>query len=240
MIYAINAPQRRRKKKRSAKQRAATRKMLAARKRKLGAKRAQPARRKSTRTTRRTSMARRKRRAAPKSRRRRRGTAKRRSGVRLVRRGMTVYQGNPRRRGRSRRRRGYSRNPAILAIIKQSAMDALATLGGGAVARMATNIIPLGPSTGLGGAAKGVGVAALIGLGARRFLSADVARFVTAGAMQVPVKTLITTFIPQAGGFLGDYDNMEAYVESGQGDYLQSGGFAGQEEEVYGSVEAYE
>lgn len=239
MIYAINAPRRRRKKKRSAKQRAATRKMLAARKRKLGAKRAQPARRKSTRTTRRTSMARRKRRAAPKSRRRRRGTAKRRSGVRLVRRGMTVYQGNPRRHRRSRRRRGYGRNPAIIAIIKQSAMDAVATLGGGAAARVVTNLVPLA-NTGLAGVAKGVGVAAVIGLASRRFLSADTARFVTAGAMQVPVKALITTFLPQAGGFLGDYDNIEAYVESGQGDYLQSGGFAGADEEVYGSVEAYE
>lgn len=154
-------------------------------------------------------MARKARKARPKSRKRR--TAKRRSpGVRLVRRGVAVYQGNPKRRRRSHRRRGYRHNPSILGTVKQGAVDAVATLGGGAAARMVSNLVPLG-DTGVMGAAKGLLVAVGVGYGARKFLSADTARFVTAGAMQVPIKNLITQFMPGAAAYLGAYDSIGAY-----------------------------
>ncbi|MGH3589539.1 MAG: hypothetical protein ACRDRF_00680 [Pseudonocardiaceae bacterium] len=102
-------------------------------------------------------------------------------------------------------------------------MDAGATLVGGALARTASGLIPL-PNTGLTGAAVGLGVALGIGMAARKVVSADTARFLTAGAMQVPLKSLITTFVPQAGAFLGDYDNIGTYALPGGGvaGYLDS------------------
>jgi hypothetical protein len=239
MIYMVNGPGKgkRRKKRRSAKQKAATRKMLAARKKKLSAKRARPAATKA-RTTRRSNMAKRKRSST--SKRRRRTTRHRGAPVRLVRRGRTVYQGNPRRRHHRTRR--YHRNPGFLGIIKQGAMDSIATLGGGAAARIASGFIPLADA-GIIGAAKGVGVAVVLGMVSRKFLSSDTARFVTAGAMQVPIKNLITSFMPAAGAYLGDYDNVGSYeVGEGEdmGDYLQSGGMSGDEMEVGEYVESYQ
>ena len=178
-------------------------------------------------------MARRKRSS---TKRRRRTVRHRGAPVRLVRRGRTVYQGNPRRRHRTRSRR-YHRNPGFLGMIQQGAMDSLATLGGGAAARIAGGFIPLA-DTGLLGAAKGVGVAVVLGMVSRRFLSSDTARFVTAGAMQVPIKNLIVSFVPAAGAYLGDYDNVGTYEVS---DYLQSGGVEEMgEEEVGAYIEAYQ
>lgn len=171
--------------------------------------------------------------------RRRRSTAKRRSPVTTLRR-RSVYMTN-----RPKRRRGVRRfrtNPALFAMVQQGAMDAGATLVGGAVARIASGMLPL-PKEGLTGVAVGLGVAVGVGMAARRVVSADTARFITAGAMQVPIKNLITTFLPQAGAFLGDYDNIGAYEignGNGMGDYLQSGGMAGaEEEESYIEVGAY-
>lgn len=170
-------------------------------------------------------MARKARRSPAKSRKRRRTTHKRRTpGVRLVRRGVAVYQGNPRRRRHSRR--GYRRNPTIMGTVRQSAMDAVATLGGGAAARVVSNFIPLGEA-GMMGVAKGVLVALGVGYGARRFLSHDTARFVTAGAMQVPIKNLITSFVPQAGAYLGDYDQISAYQADVEGYLPGTGSLAG-------------
>ena len=120
-------------------------------------------------------------------------------------------------------------------------MDSLATLGGGAVARIAGGFIPLADA-GILGAAKGVGIAVVIGMASRKFLSSDVARFITAGAMQVPIKNLITSFVPAAGAYLGDYDNVGAYEigEDEVGDYLQSGGVEEMgEDEVGAYIEAY-
>ncbi len=239
MLYLINprkrgAARKARKKRRTAAQKAATKKMLAARKRAGASKR-----RKSRTTKRSTSMARKARKRS--STRKRRRTARRRSpGVRLVRRGVAVYQGNPRRRRRGARRRGYRGNPGIVGIVKQGAMDAVATLGGGAAARIVTGFVPL-PDAGIMGVAKGALVAVGIGVASRRFLSSDTARFVTAGAMQVPIKNLITTFLPQAGAYLGDEsypsfngaegDDMGAYLSGGEspadlyegvGEYVES------------------
>lgn len=104
-------------------------------------------------------------------------------------------------------------------------MDAAATLAGGAAARVVSGFVPL-PKDGLAGVATGLGVALGISIAARKVVSADKARFITAGAMQVPIKSLITTFVPGAGAFLGDYDNMGAYAlpsGNGMGDYLAPG-----------------
>lgn len=176
---------------------------------------------------------------------RRRRTTKRRSPVTSLRR-HSVYLTNPRRRRRRpsavhrRRRSRYHRNPGIFATVQQGAMDAGATLVGGAVARTVSGLLPL-PAGGLAGVAAGLAVAVGVGMAAKKVVSHDTARFITAGAMQVPIKNLITTFIPQAGAFLGDYDNIGAYQlpdGQGMGDYLQSGGMASYEEaattEVYG------
>ncbi len=210
MLYLVNSPSkakgRRKGKRRTAKQKAATRKMLAARKRAAASKRT-----KARTNTGSTNMARKARKSGG-SRKRRRSSKRRGAGVRLVRRGQTVYQGNPKRRGRRRGGRRYHRNPGILGIAKQSVMDAGATLVGGAAARAITGFVPL-PDAGLMGVAKGAAVAIGVGLAARRFTNSDTARFITAGAMQVPLKALITTFMPSAGAFLGEYDGVSAYIE---------------------------
>jgi hypothetical protein len=144
-----------------------------------------------------------------------------------------VYLTNPKRRRRARpatrhrvrRRRGYSRNPSIVATLRQGAMDAGATLVGGAVARIVSGFVPL-PKDGLAGVATGLGVALGVGYAARKVVKGDTARFIVAGAMQVPIKALITTFVPGAGAYLGDYDNIGAYQlpsGNGMGDYLNPG-----------------
>lgn len=166
------------------------------------------------------------------TKRRRRSSAKRRSPVTSLRR-HSVYLTNPRRRRRARpavkhrrRRSSYRRNPPIVATLKQGAMDAGATLVGGAVARVITGFVPL-PKDGLAGVATGLGVALAVSFGARKVVRPDTARFIVAGAMQVPIKSLITTFVPGAGAYLGDYDNIGAYAlpnGNGMGDYLSPGG----------------
>jgi len=216
-LFMVNPPGRkkRRKKPRTAAQKRATKKMLAARKRASASKST------TTRKKKRSVTMARKARKSGKSRKRRTSAKRRSPGVRLVRRGVAVYQGNPRRRRSHGRRKHYSRNPSLLATAKQGVMDALATLGGGAAARIVSNVVPLG-NDGIMGAGKGLLVALGVGFGARKFLSADTARFVTAGAMQVPLKNLITSFVPQAGAYLGDYDSIGAY-EAMQG-YLPGTG----------------
>lgn len=174
------------------------------------------------------------------TRRRRKSSAKRRSPVTALRR-HSVYQTNPKRKRRSRRRARYSRNPAILSTLKQGAMDAGATLLGGAVARMANGLLPL-PKDGVMGAAASLAVALGVGVAARKVVSADTARFITAGAMQVPIKNLITTFVPQAGAFLGDYDNVGAYAlpNAGVGDYLNPGMYGYQNQNDTVEIGTYE
>jgi len=58
---------------------------------------------------------------------------------------------------------------------------------------------------------------------ARRFLGADAARFVIAGGMQVPVKSLVTTMIPAAAPLLGDYDMLLAYPGVGSYPAIDAG-----------------
>lgn len=223
------------RKRRSAAQKAATRKMLAA------AKRARAGTPKRTRTTRKVSMTRRRKRAgAP---RRRRRTSRRAASRHVVR-------SNPRRRRRAvthrtRRRGRVHRNPGIVGIVRQGAMDAVATLGGGAAARIVSGFVPL-PDTGITGVAKGLAVAVGISIAARRFLGGDRARFVTAGAMQVPIKNLITTFLPQAGAYLGDYSmygrSLNAYDDGAVSSYLDNpdSNLAGSMMEDDQYIEAYQ
>ena len=241
-LFMVNPPRKgakKRKKPRSAKQKAATKKMLAARKKSIGGKRKTRtvAKKRKARSTSQGARMARKKRAAPK--RRRRTSVKRRSPVTSLRR-HSVYLTNPRKRKRGRRRGTYRSNPGIVSQLKQGAMDAGATLVGGAVARTASGLLPL-PKDGIAGVAAGIGVALLVGMGARKVVSADTARFITAGAMQVPIKNLITTFVPQAGAFLGDYDSVGAYAlpNAGVGDYLNPGAMYGYQNEVE-SMGAYD
>lgn len=245
-LFMVNPPRRKSRKRsgkrRSAKQRAATQKMLAARKRQLRAKRRRvtvnaPVRRRRRKAV--VVMAKRKRRRAvarrSAPRRRRRTSARRRSPVTALRRRAVYVTNRPKRRVRRRSR--YRRNPPIMRQLQQGAMDAGGTLVGGAVARMLSGMLPL-PKEGLAGVASQFAVALGVGFGARQFLSADTSRFIIAGALQVPVKNLITTFIPQAGAFLGDYDNVGAYaLPAGNGDmgnYLTPGmyGYGAETENV--------
>lgn len=163
---------------------------------------------------------------------------KRRPGVRLVRRGVTVYQGNPRRRHR------YRRNPPILRQIQQQAIDAVATVGGSAASRIVSGFVPL-PDGGLAGVAKGALVAVGLGLAARQFLPSDTARFVAAGAMETPIRQLITTLVPQAGAFLGAYDDgVAGYLSESQppgtiGGYLEEVSGVGSYEQLGEYVSGY-
>lgn len=237
-LFMVNPPKRKKsRKRRTAKQKAATKKMLAARKKSLAG--SKPRTQKKGATT--MARKRKKRATTTTRRRRRRSTTAKRSPVTTLRR-RSVYMTNPRKR-RRRRSGGFRRNPAggIIRQIQQGAMDAGATLVGGAVARIATGLLPL-PNTGLTGVASGLAVAVGVGMLSRRMVGADTARFITAGAMQVPIKNLITTFIPQAGAFLGDYDNVGAYQlpnGGGVGDYLQSGGMASYESEPQVEIGSY-
>jgi hypothetical protein len=236
-LFMVNPPKRKSRKRRTAKQQAATRKMLAAnrakrrgtKKRRRSTAKVSPRRRRKVATVakrrRRTTA----RKAAPR-RRRRSSTAKRRSPITTLRR-RSVYMTNPRRR---RGRRRFRRNPALFSQLRQGAMDAGATLVGGAVGRFATGLLPL-PKDGIAGVASSLAVALGVGIAARKVVSADTARFITAGAMQVPIKNLITTFVPQAGAFLGDYDSVGSYAlpnGNGMGNYLSPGMYAYENEDV--------
>jgi hypothetical protein len=177
----------------------------------------------------------RKRRAATTRRRRR---SRPRAGVRLVRRGVAVYQGNPHRRRRRRgvgritsRRRGHRSNPPILAALKQTAMDTVLVLAGGAAQRTVNNFVPAIANQ-YAEAAKGLAIATVLRLAAGKFLGADRARFIGAGAMQLPIKNLIVSLAPPAAGFLGDYE-----ISTGinpLGDAYPDGGYLAGEEDTMG------
>jgi len=225
-LFMVNPPRKgatkKRKKRRTAKQKAATKKMLAARKRSI-----KPKRRRRTARSRKPEGKMARKRSRKRTVTRRRKSVKRRSPINKLRR-HSIYLTNPRRRRHGVRRGSYSRNPGIVATLQRGAMDAGATLVGGAVARTVSGLLPL-PKDGIAGAASGLAVALGVGIAAQKIVSADTARFVMAGAMQVPIKNLITSFVPQAGAFLGDYDNIGAYAlpAAGVGDYLNPGGMYG-------------
>jgi hypothetical protein len=106
---------------------------------------------------------------------------------------------------------------------KQMVVDSTLALAGGAAARTVSNLIPI-QLTGYGAVAKDLAVALGVRMLAQRFLGAERARMIGVGAMQVPMKNLITALVPGAAPYLGSYDSLGAYMPA-------NGGFAGQ---IYG------
>jgi hypothetical protein len=239
MLYFVNPASKGRKRQASKgkkKRKGPSRKQLAARRKfaAMARARARTAKKKKRATTRRKpAMATRKRKRTT-TKRRRRTTAKRRSGVRLVRRGTTVYQGNPRRKRRGRRR--YHRNPGIVAQLVGLAKDTGAVLVGGAVGRVASNVLPSFGNP-IADAAKGFAIAIGVRMFGGKLVGNDMARLAAAGAAQVPLKNLIVGFVPQAATFLGDYEAQGALM----GEYSDVSGYldAGDMVEVAENMGSY-
>lgn len=171
---------------------------------------------------------------------RRRSAAKKRSfGVRLVRKGGVVYQGNPKRRRRSVRR--YGRNPGLMAVGKQAVVDASMVLVGGAASKTISKMIPFGGSPVID-LAKGLVVAIALRKVSNKFLGGDKARFVAAGALAAPLKDAIVGYVPGAAGFLGEddlaaYSSMAAYSDvagyvEGTGSFTPEGADLGAYSEI--------
>lgn len=163
----------------------------------------------------------------------RRKRVARKGGRRVVRRRRTSAARRRRRSGGNislRRVRGavYRRNPPLVKQLVQGAKDSVAVLGGGAATRFIAQFVPINQA-GFVGAAVQLGAALVAGMAARQFLSADTARMVVAGGMQVPIKSLITSVVPQAGAFLGD---MDAYL-GGMGSYPELGAGPDADDAVY-------
>lgn len=166
-------------------------------------------------------MAAKRKRTRAKSTRRRR--VSRTPAVQVKRRGRVVYNSNPRRKARRHRR--YHRNPAILSQVKQMAMDTVLVTAGGAVQRVAGKFLPAMANP-LLDAAKGTLVAVAVGMGGRKFLGNERARFLAAGAMLPVLKNIVTAYLPAAAGYLGDYEPMGSYGPSiTMGDPYPDGGY---------------
>lgn len=146
--------------------------------------------------------------------RRRTAAKKRKPSVKLVRRGVAVYQGNPKRRRKSVRR--YARNPGLVATGKQAVVDAGMVLVGGAASKTISNMIPFGGSPVID-LAKGLVVAIALRKVSNKFLGGDKARFIAAGALAAPLKDAIVGYVPGAAAFLGEdfsaYSSMAAYSD---------------------------
>lgn len=148
----------------------------------------------------------RRRRSAPK---RRRGSSRRRSPVHKLRR-RSVYVTN---RGRRRRggRRHYRRNPGGGGIMGRSVRTLTRTgvvLGGIAVGRFVSNLIPIGNGSPIVNFAKGAAVAIAIQELAPRVIGRSLAEDAAVGALLAPVKDLVVSFVPQAQDFLGRSDQV--------------------------------
>lgn len=139
---------------------------------------------------------------------RRRGGARKSVGVQVRRRGLIVFQGNPRRRGGRRR---YRRNPSIgaggiVATIKQGVKDGAVIL----VSQIATKkVIDLGskfvPVSGIAGAAiTGLGGPVVIALIAKKVIPSQ-ARLITAAAFAEGVRRILAA--TPVGGLLADVVN---------------------------------
>lgn len=213
MKFFKNPPRRakrKKKKRRTAAQVAATRKLVARNKargkKKKSVKRRRvnsgnPSRKKGT------TMAARKRREGTV----RRTTAKRRGGRKRGRRKSSGNISLKRVSGKV-----YRSNPSgIVKQVVQGAKDSVLVMGGGAAVRAGSNLLPLPANlkAGYAGAAVQTAVALAVSMAARRFLGGDAARMVLAGAMQVPVKSVITSLVPAAAPLLGDYDGFGAYLD---------------------------
>ena len=84
-------------------------------------------------------------------------------------------------------------------------MDGGMTILGGVGARTLSGFIPLADG-GVMGVVKAVGAAIAVSFAAGKVVSGDKHRFIRAGAYAYAVKQLVTTFVPQVGAMLGDYD----------------------------------
>jgi len=147
---------------------------------------------------------------------------------------MTVYQGNPKRRRRSGRR--YHRNPGIVAQVIGLAKDTGAVLVGGAVGRVANNMLPSFGNP-IADAAKGFAIALGVRMFGGKLVGPDMARLAAAGAATVPLKNLIVGFVPQAADFLGEYEVQSSLM----GSYSDVSGYldAGDAVEVAENMGAY-
>lgn len=146
------------------------------------------------------------------------------AAVTLRRRGRTVYASNPRRKAR-RRRSSYHRNPRIISQVKTLAMDTVMVGVGGAAQRVAQKYLPAMANP-LLDAAKGTVVAIAVGMVGRKFLGAERARFLAAGAMLPVLKNAVTAYVPGAADFLGDYEPMGTYSPAvSMGDPYPDGGY---------------
>jgi hypothetical protein len=241
MKYFVNSPASKRKAKKAGTKRKKkpTAKQVAARKKfaAMAKARAKTAKRSPKRASpKRTTMAAKKKGKGTK----RRTAAKRRTPtVRLVRRGVAVYQGNPKRRRKSVRR--YSHNPGLMATGKQAVVDASMVVVGGAAAKTISGFIPFG-GTPVVDLAKGLVVAIALRKVGNKFLGGDKARFLAAGALASPLKDALIGFVPGAAQYLGEdmsaYSSIAAYSDvagyiDGTGSFAEPSGVSSYSEVNY-------
>jgi hypothetical protein len=237
-------------------------KQLAARKKFAAMSRARAASgKKATRaTTGEGTMARRKKRAARRrtsvaSRRRRTSVRRYASNAPTTKRRKRRRVGVTARRGKRSTKRRYRRNPPLGGLMRDGKDLLIGTgfaLGGMAVGRFVASNVPLNvnnaqlqPYVDFG---KGVAVAVAIQMFGSKAIGRDNARLAAIGALVVPVKNLVISFMPQAANFLGAYDRptampgftstgrmnayppraqVSAYPSAGMGSYASHESYAG-------------
>jgi hypothetical protein len=125
--------------------------------------------------------------------------------------------------------RHYRRNPGVgrglFGGFQRQFMGGLFALGGGAVTRLGSGLVPLSDD-GVTGVAKTALVAGLVGWASRRFLSGETAAAVGYGAAEAAWRKLAITFMGDtAAKWLGEYDMLGGYQQMGSGlaGYLQPG-----------------
>jgi hypothetical protein len=117
----------------------------------------------------------------------------------------------------------YARNPNILSMVTRGVIDAVHIVGGKAVAGfIGTKIPQLIPGT-LGGVVNKLVSAVVVGFAASKFLSADRARLVVAGALAAPIESAIKgANIPLLSEGLSDDED---YYEVDMGSYPALSGY---------------
>ena len=131
------------------------------------------------------------------SRRRRRRSAPRAAAKRTRRR----RRRNPGTAAAPRRSRSI-RRVDVLDRIMTAGQDALAITAGQAVVRLVPRFLPL-PTGGPVGLAVSTATAILAGIAAERFVSRDTARFLTAGAISIPLQQALAQYVAPAVPLVG-------------------------------------